>query len=109
MPEEGRRLLTTIATILEEGGDAKSGRQVRKVVDADEGAVWTYLISNELWGGPGSIADQGLTSGEGRSTARRRLEKALTDLGEWQLSQGKFNVRTEMWVDAFRQWEKAGI
>ena len=109
MPEEGRRLLTAIAAVLEEGGDERSVRQVRNIVDADESALWSYLTSNELWGGPGSIADQGLVSSEGRSTTRRRLEKALADLGEWQLSQGKVNVRTEMWVDAFRQWEQAGI
>ena len=66
-----------------------------------------FLISNELWGGAGSIADQaGVAQGRRH---RRSIEAALIGLGEKQIKEGTVNVRTEMWVGRFRQWQRDRI
>lgn len=64
---------------------------------ADELAA--FLVSNELWGGSGSIADQaGVDRGQ---EARREIETALIALGQQQMSAGRVNERTSMWTSAF--------
>jgi hypothetical protein len=64
-----------------------------------------YLKSNELWGGPGSIADQAGLRAE-RGSNRKRLELVLRDLGLEQIRQGIVNPRTSMWVEAFQKWNE---
>jgi hypothetical protein len=60
------------------------------------------IISNDLWGGAGSVADQ---AGVGdRDAGRRSIEAALIALGELQTKHDLFNVRTRSWVDAFKKW-----
>jgi hypothetical protein len=66
-----------------------------------------FLVSNELWGGAGSIADQaGIDAGR---SMRREVESALIDLGEEQIRRGVVNPRTATWVEAFKQWRRDGI
>jgi len=79
-----------------------SNNAIHKALTADDKVLWTYLTSNELWGGAGSIADQALLENKG---LRKRLEKLLIELGEMQKAVGKVNVRTEMWTSAFKHWE----
>jgi hypothetical protein len=61
------------------------------------------LVSNDLWGGAGSIADHSLVNDRGR---QRQLWSLLVRLGKLQLDAGKINVRTEIWVTTFEQWLK---
>jgi hypothetical protein len=68
--------------------------------------MWDYLVSNELWGGAGSVADQAVLA---IPDARRQLEALLIRLGREQMSLGRVNVRTEMWVSAFEKWQVEGI
>ena len=73
----------------------------------DEG-LERFLLSNELWGGSGSIADQaGITTG--RTAQRREIEMALADLGTEQIRLGKANRRTAMWTRTFQQWKRSDI
>jgi len=65
-----------------------------------------FLTSNELWGGSGSIADEG-GIGCGRSL-RGKVESALIQLGEEQLRTGRVNRRTATWVEAFKRWRQEG-
>ena len=66
-----------------------------------------FLVSNELWGGAGSIADQaGIDVGR---SGRREIESALIDLGEEQIRRGLVNPRTASWVDTFKKWRRDGI
>jgi len=66
-----------------------------------------FLVSNELWGGAGSIADQtGIDLGR---SVRREVESALIDLGEEQIRRGVVNSRTALWVEAFKTWRRDGI
>ena len=62
-----------------------------------------FLVSNELWGGAGSIADQALLENK---LLRKELELLLIKLGRLQIAEDKVNVRTEMWVSAFEKWHK---
>jgi hypothetical protein len=65
----------------------------------------SFLISNRLWGGSGSIADQ---AGIGPSWTQSGVA-ALIDLGEEQIRQGLVNQRTEQWVRAFKSWRQPDI
>lgn len=60
------------------------------------------LVSNEIWGSSGSIADQAGVSTQ-RTVQRRDIEQALVELGLEQIKLGKVNRRTEMWVSAFQK------
>lgn len=72
----------------------------------DEDELWVCLESDELWGGAGSIADQALIE---MPEARKKLEKLLIQLGREQLTVGRANARTKMWVTAFEKQQKEGL
>ncbi len=80
---------------------------VEDAVSAAGDVLDVFLISNELWGGSGSIADQAGVAL--RREDRRKIEHALVELGKEQIKAGKVNRRTAMWVSVFAEWEKAGI
>jgi hypothetical protein len=82
-------------------GNASNDR-IYKALSSDDNELWSYLTSNELWGGAGSIADQALFENK---DLRKRLEKLLIELGDMQIALGKVNVRTEMWTSAFKKWQ----
>lgn len=73
------------------------------ILNSDDQSVWNFLTSNELWGGSGSLADQALIE---FPDARKQFEELMIKLGEIQLSAGKVNVRTTMWISAFREWRQ---
>src|SRR5271165_1888724 len=92
---EARALLADLAELLQlaESLDkhpmywmAISARDAARGSDDD---LQTFLVSNELWGGAGSIADQG---------RGRRIERKLIELGRLQMQLGMVNARTVMWV-----------
>jgi hypothetical protein len=102
-----REYLESLARLLRQNGD--SARAIL-VEDANSGPVAeldTFLASNELWGGTGSIADCG--GGGERSAGRREIECLLVKLGNEQMRSGKVNPRTRMWVTAFEKWEETGV
>jgi hypothetical protein len=70
----------------------------------DDDRLWTYLVSDELWGGAGSVADQAILDSPG---GRSELESLLVRLGREQLVAGRINCRTEMWVTAFEKRRRA--
>jgi hypothetical protein len=72
----------------------------------DEKKMWDYLVSNELWGGAGSVADQALLD---IPDARAQLDRLMIRLGREQMRLGRVNDRTEMWVAAFEKWQAEGI
>jgi len=95
----------SLKIVLEEHGESYGADHVGGALNGSEVDLEQFLVSNELWGGAGSIADQA-----GATTSGRRLiEAVLIELGEEQIRAGKINVRTQMWVDAFRQRQRDGI
>jgi hypothetical protein len=81
---------------------------VEQALDGPEGGFDDFLVSNDLWGGMGSVADQAGT-GQPRAEARRRIEAALIALGELQIASGRVDPRTSMWVGTFKEWRREGI
>jgi hypothetical protein len=73
----------------------------------DDKKMWDYLVSNELWGGAGSVADEALLE---IPEARRQLQTLLIRLGREQMSLGRrrVNARTAMWVSAFEMRHPEG-
>jgi hypothetical protein len=104
--KEIRDKLNQLLTLLREGDENYQANQIEHALAGSDEDLESYVISNELWGGAGSVADQALV--EDRPN-RRKVEAVLANLGEIQMKQGMVNVRTEMWTSAFRKWQKEGI
>ena len=102
-----RQLLQALRDVLSQCGETSEACQVADALAQDDQQLDAYLVSNELWGGAGSIADQAGCNA-GRDT-RRIIECVLIDLGEAQVRAGITNIRTTRWVDAFRSWQNQGI
>ena len=100
--------LESVLEALVAAGDSYSAGLVSDALRSGDDSVREFLVSNELWGGSGSIADQGGMSGS-RDDSRHAVELSLVRLGEAQLLVGIVNARTAMWVDAFRLWQRDGI
>jgi hypothetical protein len=92
-----REILTEIHEMLREAGDIPRAAAVQNALAGPPEALDSFLVSNELWGGAGSIADEGLMY----LPQQKKLQQLLVRLGRIQLQKGQVNVRTEMWVSAF--------
>ena len=75
-------------------------------LEGDAAALTAFLVSNTLWGGAGSIADQAF--GSSRET-RRPLEQLMAELGREQIRLGYTNPRTATWTSVFDQWHAQNI
>jgi hypothetical protein len=65
-----------------EHGDNALAVMVEDAIDGPERELDAFLVSNELWGGAGSIADQAGLMGVGRRTAgRRESNEFLSGMG----------------------------
>lgn len=65
-----REYLEGLARALSEQGEDDLARTVRFVISSDDAKVDAFLVSNELWGEAGSIADH---SGSGNARASNAL------------------------------------
>ena len=102
-----RKKLNQLKQILTECGESDLIHRVLPPIDSSDMEIQTFLISNELWGGAGSIADQ--AGIEGGREQRRSIEKALIELGKAQIQAGLTNTRTQLWVEAFSQRQDQDI
>jgi len=99
-----REILSAMSEILERhnaSSDALFG-----ALHGDDEKLWAYLISNDLWGGAGSVADQALLD---LPEERRKLDALMIRLGREQMRAGRVNVRTAGWVSAFEEWQARKI
>jgi hypothetical protein len=94
-----RDILQEISELLEKHNGSSNALAIALL--GDENELWDVLLSNDLWGGAGSVADQALI---GLPEERRLLEGLMIRLGREQMRLGKVNVRTQMWVSAFEKW-----
>jgi hypothetical protein len=100
-----RRLLSALQ-------DANEGQfldLVTSVLAADQSTRNRFLVSNELCGGAGSIADQAGVGPDTGRQKRRQVEQALIHLGEEQARIGVLNSRTLSWVETFKHWHRDNI
>jgi hypothetical protein len=93
-----RETLHEISKLLEKHNASLGGLTI--ALESDDIKMWEYLVSNGLWGGAGSVADQALLQ---FPSARKQLESLLMQLGQEQINLGRVNVRTEMWVSVFEK------
>ncbi len=100
-----RETLQQISDLLEQHNQGSNCLAI--ALAGDDAALWDFLISNDLWGGAGSIADESLMD-QGRDE-RGKLYRLLVRLGREQMKSGKVNPRTSMWVEAFENWIAAGL
>ena len=92
-------------SVLKEHGNGVGVDAVERALAGSDEELEAFLVSNALWGGAGSIADQA----GGDRAARRVIESALIELGQEQIRVGTINSRTHIWVDAFQHWRRSGI
>ena len=99
-----RDKLSELMRLLRETGDDQSANQVEEALSGSDESLRAYLVSKELWGGAGSIADQGGLNGSDEFMSQ--IKALMIHIGRMQMSMNMINVRTEMWVDAFEHWRK---
>jgi hypothetical protein len=104
--ERVRLLLKQLREMLDSGGEHAYTHDIDVALAGDDDVLRSFITSNELWGGAGSIADQAL--GPARET-RRPVERLLAQLGHEQIACGYTNPRTEMWTSVFEQWQTQNI
>ena len=97
-----------LAEVLHAHGESDLAGEVRAALEGSDEHLRVYLVSNDLWGGPGSIADQAGMRGP-RDDHSRAIEGALAELGEEQIRAEVTNIRTANWVHAFRSWQAKKI
>jgi len=95
-----REILAEMSELLERHN--ASSNALFAALHGDDEKLWRYLVSNDLWGGAGSVADQALLE---TPEERKMLDNLMIRLGREQMKIGKVNVRTEMWVSAFEKWQ----
>jgi hypothetical protein len=96
-----KNILTKIYDLLSDGNETHQNYpELQHALNGTEEEFLGFLVSDDLWGGPGSIVDQALIEDE---EARRELEKLMFQLGRIQVKKNIVNIRTEMWTIAFKE------
>ena len=109
MDDQIRAILSEMADMLERGGERYeqlASTSVRAALSGSQQTFDAFLISNELWGGAGSIPDSAFVSDQ---TRLARFEDLMIRLGRLQIETGRTNVRTESWVRAFESWRDSDL
>ena len=81
--------------------ERRAASSIRSALAGPDRALDDFLISDELWGGAGSIADSAFESDSRRI---KPFQELMIELGRRQIKFGLTNVRTESWVQAFESW-----
>jgi hypothetical protein len=101
-----RALPSDLIDLLNSGHERYLAGIVRNALCGPKETLDEFLVSDELWGGSGSIADQAFPDDQAR---RKRLEEILIKIGTLQIEAGLVNTRTKPWVEAFDHWKKSGL
>jgi hypothetical protein len=99
-----RETLQEIEALLERHNQSTNALSIALL--GDDSKMWDFLVSNDFWGGAGSIADQGAFE---FPEARWELETLLIKLGREQMRLERVNLRTARWVSTFEKWKADGI
>src|ERR1043166_5233323 len=81
--EDLRTVLAEIVTLLESGREYQAAARIHTALSGPAEELTRVLISNDLWGGAGSVADQSLIEDPSR---RNVLEDLLIRLGTLQIA-----------------------
>jgi hypothetical protein len=114
--EDMRTTLSEIADLLDSGQEVFFATAVRHALNGPEERLEQFLVSNNLWGGSGSVADSAFAYDastpdlrEKRKEGLRLFENLMIKLGRAQIDAGHVNVRTCGWVEAFEKWQQMGL
>ena len=91
-----REALARLSVLLRAAGETRCADAADRALAGSAESLEAFLVSNDLWGGAGSIADQ---AGLGTSN-RSAIDDALVALGRQQILDGHVNARTGFWVEA---------
>ncbi|MFA5144021.1 MAG: hypothetical protein WC522_07660 [Candidatus Omnitrophota bacterium] len=100
MVQKIKETLEKISEVLKKGNEDNYTELIYNALNGQQDKLWEFLVSNELWGGAGSIADQALLD---KKELRKKLNEFLVELGNMQINVNKVNDRTEMWVTALKK------
>jgi hypothetical protein len=106
MSREIRQKVEEMRDLLIEGPASPYSEIVENALSGSEVQLDKFLISNDLWGGAGSIRDQALYE---QPHLRKRLYRLLVELGEMQIAEGLVHPKTEFVVVTYKQWEADGV
>ena len=104
MKAEAEALLDAVTSLVKEFASPDYYSSICAEIESE--GKEKFLTSNSLWGGSGSIAD---LIGVDDKEKQKRMESALIDLGEYQISEGILNPRTEMWTNTFKSWKSEKV
>lgn len=105
-----RDCLERLRILLSRAGEEFQASLVANALQGSAADLDQFLVSNELWGGAGSIADQaGIEPGGRPHVLKKDIERALIELRRRQIEAGRTNQRTQMWVEAFEHWHSTGV
>jgi hypothetical protein len=105
-----RDCLERLKTLLVRADEDYLASVVANALDGSDEEFEDFLLSNALWGGAGSVADQAGVSRDGDvHVLKKDIERTLMELGRMQIEAGRTNARTNMWVDAFEHWHSTGV
>ena len=93
-----KKILSEMCGLFIDCGETRRTQLVQEAFEANEEELKNFLVSNELWGGAGSIADEACLENKQK---RESLEKLLIKLGKIQIKAKIVSSRTDMWVTAF--------
>lgn len=106
MNHEVRRNLEDIGLLLTAEQILPYSEMIGEALSGTDAQMEEFLVSNDLWGGAGSICDQALID---QPEMRSRLLRKLIVLGELLISEDVVNPRTAFWVSGFKQRESDGV
>ena len=106
MNQEIRQKVEELQKLLQEETDVPYAEFVRNALSGNSGQLEQFLLSNELWGGAGSIRDQAFHDSP---RLRNKLLRLLIHLGELQMAGGLEHPKTESLVATYKQWEADGV
>lgn len=103
---EIRHKVEELRNLLLECSESPYSEIVENALNGGETQLERFLISNDLWGGAGSIRDQALIE---QPVLRKKLQRLLIELGELQIALGIVHPKTEFLVSTYKQWEADGV
>jgi hypothetical protein len=105
-----RDCLERLKTLLVRADEDYLASLVAHALDGSDEEFEEFLVSNALWGGAGSVADQAGVSRDGDvHILKKEIESTLIELERTQIEAGRTNARTRIWVDAFEHWHSTGV
>jgi hypothetical protein len=76
--------------------------EIEQTARKDDTSLKSFLVSNALWGGAGSIADNHVPD----EAKQRKIRDILIRLGILQMELNIVNPRTKGWVSVFQEWNE---